>query len=391
MATDPLVRIPIPPGPAGLEALAPPLRAALEGTGPAITPLPVVSATVSETYVRALVRAVAPDEPVDDDRTCVVLATSGSTGDPKGVLLSAAALTSLNPWRAEPATWVAAIPLTSAGGLNVLTRALEPGCGCVGIESLGGARPFTPAGFAEGVSAAESHGLPVRTSLVPAQVRRLLGDPQGVESLRACATILVGGARLDPQLRAVAAAEGIALISTYGMTETSGGCVYDGLPLDGVSISLGEQGRITLGGPSVALGYRLLPALTAEHFTPAGFLTGDLGEIVDGQLRVIGRCDDIVTVNGVNVSLVAIEQALRADASVDDCAVIALDDAERGSRLIAYVCGTDVSGDALGSLVAEQLGSAARPRAFTTIEHLPTLPGGKTDRQALIALARETH
>ena len=137
MATDPLVRIPVPSGPAGLDALAGPLRAALEGSGPAITPIPVVSATVSETYVRSLQSATAPGEPLEDDRTAVVLPTSGSTGNPKGVLLSAAGLTALNPWRDEPATWVAAIPLTSAGGLNVLTRALAVGSSHVGIDSLG--------------------------------------------------------------------------------------------------------------------------------------------------------------------------------------------------------------------------------------------------------------
>jgi O-succinylbenzoic acid--CoA ligase len=391
MATDPLVRIPVPSGPAGLDALAEPLRAALSGTGPAITPIPVVTATTSDAYVRSLLRATGPDEPLEDDRTAVVLATSGSTGNPKGVLLSADGLVSLNPWRDEPGTWVAAIPLTSAGGLNVLTRALAPGCSYVGVDSLAGARPFTPAGFAAATTAAMSHGLPLRTSLVPAQVRRLLGDAQGVEALQACVTILVGGAGLDAQLRDAAAVHGISLISTYGMTETCGGCVYDGTPLEGVTVRLANDSRVTLGGPSIALGYRHQPALTATHFTDEGFLTSDLGEIRDGILRILGRVDDVVTVNGVNVSVAAIEAQLRADTNVIDCAVIALDDPERGSRLIAFICGAHIDAEALGDLVTQRLGVAARPRAFTTIEQLPTLPGGKTDRQALIALALETH
>ena len=391
MATDPLVRIPVPAGPAGLHALAEPLRAALSGNGPAIAPIPVVTATTSDAYVRSLLRAIAPDEPLEDDRTAVVLATSGSTGNPKGVLLSAAGLLALNPWRDEPGTWVAAIPLTSAGGLNVLTRALAPGCEYVGIDSLAGARPFTPAGFAAAISDGLSHGLPLRTSLVPAQVRRLLGDPKGVEALQALATILVGGAGLDAQLRDAAAVHGISLISTYGMTETCGGCVYDGTPLEGVTVRIDNDSRVTLGGPSIALGYRHQPALTAAHFTDDGFLTSDLGEFRDGTLRILGRIDDVVTVNGVNVSLAAIESLLRTEANVSDCAVIALDDPERGSRLIAFICGEHIDSEALGDLVTERLGVAARPRAFTTIEHLPTLPGGKTDRQALIALALETH
>jgi acyl-coenzyme A synthetase/AMP-(fatty) acid ligase len=101
--------------------------------------------------------------------------------------------------------------------------------------------------------------------------------------------------------------------------------------------------------------------------------------------------DDVITVNGVNVSVTAIEALLRTDVTVSDCAVIALDDPERGSRLIAFICGAEIDADALGTLVTDRLGVAARPRTFTTIEHLPTLPGGKTDRQALIALAMETH
>lgn len=391
MATHPLVRIPVPPGPAGLDALAKPLRAVLEGNGPAITPIPVVSATISDAYIRSLLRATAPDEPLEDERTAVVLPTSGSTGNPKGVLLSANALTALNPWLDEPATWVAAIPLTSAGGLNVLTRALAPHCGYIGVESLGGARPFTPAGFAAAVATAASEGLPLRTSLVPAQVRRLLGDPQGVEALQAHSTILVGGANLEPALREAAAAHGIPLISTYGMTETCGGCVYDGQPLDGVTVSIDSDSRVNLGGPSIALGYRREPELTSFHFSDAGFLTSDLGEFVDGILRIIGRTDDVVTVNGVNVSVAAVEALLRTDANVSDCAVVALNDPERGSRLIAFVSGAHADATRLGELVTERLGVAARPRHFTTIEHLPMLPGGKTDRQALIALARETH
>jgi O-succinylbenzoic acid--CoA ligase len=391
MATDPLVRIPVPSGPAGLDALAGPLRAALEGSGPAITPIPVVSVTISDAYVNSLLHATAPGEPLEDDRTAVVLPTSGSTGNPKGVLLSADALLSVNPWRDEAATWVAAIPLTSAGGLNVLTRALAPGSSYIGVDSLAGARPFTPAGFAAAVDSALARGLPVRTSLVPAQVRRLLSDSQGTDALRACATILIGGAGLDLSLRSAAQDKGITLISTYGMTETCGGCVYDGIPLDGVTVSIDSASRVTVRGPSIALGYRHQPALTAQHFSDAGFLTSDLGELIDGTLRIIGRSDDVVTVNGVNVSVAAVEAVVRTGTNVSDCAVVAIDDPERGSRLIAFVCGANIDIDALGVLVQEQLGASARPRAFTTIEHLPLLPGGKTDRQALTALARETH
>jgi O-succinylbenzoic acid--CoA ligase len=158
-----------------------------------------------------------------------------------------------------------------------------------------------------------------------------------------------------------------------------------------VTISLDTDSRVIVGGPSIALGYRHQPALTATHFTDVGFLTSDLGELVDGTLRIIGRTDDVVTVNGVNVSVAAVESVVRTDPSVRECAVVALEDPERGSRLMAFVCGAAIDSDALGDLVTTRLGAVARPRVFTTIENLPTLPGGKTDRQALIALAREIH
>jgi O-succinylbenzoic acid--CoA ligase len=155
-------------------------------------------------------------------------------------------------------------------------------------------------------------------------------------------------------------------------------------------VSIDADSRITLGGPSIALGYRNQPALTAAHFTDGRFLTSDRGEITDGVLRITGRSDDIVTVNGVNVSVTAVEDVLRANSGVQECAVVALDDPERENRLVGFVCGTNIDAESLRDRVAERLGAPARPHMITTIDHLPTLPGGKTDRQALIALARET-
>ena len=389
MASRPLLRVPVPPGPEGVERLWPALQAALDGSGPAIAPVPTISATVSGDYVSLLLAAVRPDEPLEDDAAAAVLTTSGSTGAPHGVLLSAEQLTAVSAAAnggARP-VWVAALPVTSMGGFNVLVRAVEAGRAPLPVSSIGGAGPFTPDAFADAVDRAAAAGPAddVRTSLVPAQLSRLLGDERGVDALRRCAGILVGGAATRPALLEQAAALGIALTTTYGATETAGGCVYGGRPLPGVRIDAdaapGEAGRLSITGPNVALGYRLDPALTRECFSGRTFRTADIGIVHDdGRISVLGRADDIVVVRGVNVSPQAVENAAGECAGVRACAVVV---AERGGEpaLHAFVEG-DVDPDAVQEAIVRRLGHAAQPMVHR-VDALPHLPNGKVDRRAL--------
>lgn len=393
-----LTRLPVAPGEPGVRALMAALPDALDGNGPAIAPIPALSATVGAGYVQRLLDATRPDDPslpLESDEAAVVLSTSGSTGTPRGVLLPARALRAIEGavvGSASP-TWVVAIPVTSAGGLNVLMRSLAAGTEPVALASVGGDAPFTPALFAAGVEEALRRGGDVRTSLVTAQLRRLLADPRATEALRACRLVLVGGGPVDAHTRSAAASLGVPFTATYGATETAGGCVYDGVPLPGVSVAVDERGEVLVRGDVLALGYRGDPAATASRFTEAGYRTGDLGTLVDGRLRITGRMDDVVTVNGVSVSVVAIEELLRGLPDVANAAVVAVPTTGEPA-IVAYVQGRDgvtAPGivDAARDRIAVELGRAAVPRLIECVETVPALPNGKPDRVALRSAAAD--
>jgi O-succinylbenzoic acid--CoA ligase len=388
-----LLRTPVPPGPAGVLALADVLTDALAGTGPALAPVPTTSVTISDEYVARLMRALRPDDPtapLEDDSVAVVMATSGSTGTPRGVLLTASALTAMSEQVNGPGgstRWIAALPLTSMGGFNVLVRALTAGHPPIALASIGGAVPFTPADFSRAVASAASDD--IRVSLVSAQLRRLLTDDAGLEALRACSQILIGAGPLPAAIRAAAEDLGIQLTTTYGSTETSGGCVYNGIPLRGVSITTpaGSPGEVLVNGPMLALGYRCEPALTAARFTPAGYRTTDLGQIDDaGHLTLLGRMDDVVTINGVNVSIGAVEQAIEDSPNVVAAIALDLPASDGEAELIAIVIQREHGGDLRAEITAQvlrSLGRAAVPRRVALVPEFPPLPNGKVDRAAL--------
>jgi len=393
MESRPLVRVPVPPGPEGPARLLPELAHALDGTGPAIAPVPTVSATCSDDYVRSVLEAVRPDgPPLESPEVAAVVATSGSTGRPRGVLLTASSLNALTEAvNGVDPRWVLALPVTSVGGLLVLVRALASGREPAVVPSIGGAGPFTPGAFAAAVDEAERSGGSVHVSLVPAQVARLLADDDGVRALRRCERILVGGAALRASLRELAAHEGIDLTSTYGSTETGGGCVFDGEPQPGVTVQL-DDGRIVVGGPTIAAGYRGEPALTEACFTADGFRTADIGRFDDrGRLVVVGRIDDVVVVNGVNVALGAIEEVLNDHPDIESAAVVTVTSPDGEPALHGFVVVRDHAARACESArarVVERLGPPARP-VLHEVAALPHLAHGKVDRQLLSSWARE--
>jgi O-succinylbenzoic acid--CoA ligase len=226
------------------------------------------------------------------------------------------------------------------------------------------------------------------TSLVPTQLRRFLSGE--ADALRAFDAILVGGAATDADLLDRARDEGARVVTTYGMTETAGGCVYDGEPLDGVRVRVTDG--IELAGPTLALGYRLDPDGTAEAFADGWFRTRDAGEYSDGRLTVTGRLDDVVVTGGVNVAPAAVEAALRAHPAVADAVVFGRPDEEWGQRVVAAVVpapGADPTLEALRPWVAERLGGPAAPRELHTVAVVPTLHTGKPDRRAVAALITE--
>lgn len=403
----PCVPVEIPPGPAGLAVLLPALAAALDGSGPAIALLP---GSGSAAYRAAISTAVRPGEPVPAD-VAVVAPTSGSTGSPAGVLLPAASLrtaaAAFNARAGQPEghRWVAALPLHHAGGLMVAVRALASGVDPVAVDSLGGAAPFTVGVFASATAAArdlsQADGRALAVSLVPAMLAALDAEGDaGWDVLAAYDAVLVGGAATPRSLVDRLLFMGVHVFTSYGMTETCGGAVFDGWPLDGVRVVAGPDGRLEVCGTQVALGYR--DGRDPQRWRTAGgvrcFRTDDLGAVApDGQVSVHGRADDVVQVGGASVSLGAIEKVLRADPRVADAHVVAVADPVFGATPVAFVVPVggrttrpsmaDADADDLATRVEAQLGRAARPRAVLILPGLPTLESGKPDRAALLALA----
>jgi O-succinylbenzoic acid--CoA ligase len=344
-----------------------------------------------------------PDEPVEDERTRLIVLTSGSTGDPKGVCLSREAIISSAALVAGRypddlgAPGVIALPVTSAGGLGVLIRAILSDAETVTVPTIGGGGAFDVTVFCDAVAPVLDQG-PV-VSLVPTQLAILLEHPRSREVLTRMRRILLGGAAASTDLLRRTRDSGINAVVTYGMTETCGGCVHDGIPLDGVDVRIDAGGRIHLSGPMVALGYRLRPDETQEHFAPHTFHTGDVGAWRDERLSVLGRIDDIVQVKGVNVGLGAVERVLIDHPLVNDAVVLAVPDERDGSRLIASIVATPdpglrsaQSGQAPGpsdlsthlqALVRSELGSPAVPREIRQVSVLPYLPNGKIDRRTV--------
>jgi len=374
--------IEVPAGAEAVPALWDPLDVALGG-GPPIALVPQTSSASAPAFTESIRSAIQPSSPVDED-TAVVLSTSGSTGRPRGVALSASALTSLSAQvnelaGGEPA-WVLAIPPTSIGGLNVLIRARSTGLAPVAVSSIGGAERFTSAGFHEAVTRARESDRPVAVSLVPAQLPRLLSGGEGREALAMCSLILVGGAALAPQAARDCADAGIEVTSTYGMTETSGGCVLNGSPLAGVRVRIDDQDeRIWLSGSMLASGYR---DANNEAFVDGWLRTNDRGRWLDGRLQVLGRLDDVVAVRGMNVDLLAVEDRLRAHPLIDDAIVVAVPDSGGDVTVHAITTGEDVGAQAARAWVVELLGEPAGPRAVHSVSSFDYTPSGKIDRHA---------
>jgi o-succinylbenzoate---CoA ligase len=375
-----LTVIDVPAGPASVDALWEPIDEALHG-GPAIALVPQESPLTPLAMTESIRAGVDPARPVDSD-TAVVLSTSGSTGQPRGVCLSATALTAftsnINELAGGDPTWVLAIPPTSVGGLNVMIRARATGRRPIAVASVGGADRFTDVAFAAAVDAAAAQGQPVAVSLVPTQLPRLLETSLGRRALADCSLILVGGAALAPQAARDCASAGISITTTYGMTETSGGCILNGSPLPGVDVRLDQaDGRIFLSGPMLASGYR---DGANESFADGWLRTQDRGRWVDGDLQILGRLDDVVLINGVNVDLVAVEDRASDHPSITTTIAVAANDDDEARVHLIYT-GDVVELTDIAAWIAQTLGSPATPTAIHRVESFDLTSSGKVDRR----------
>jgi O-succinylbenzoic acid--CoA ligase len=222
-------------------------------------------------------------------------------------------------------------------------------------------------------------------SVVPTQLHRWLGHPADAEALAGFHTVLIGGGPVDAALKERAREAGVRLVATYGMAETCGGCVYDGLPLDGVGIDLATDGRVRLTGPTLFDGYLDDPAATAEVLVDGWFHTSDAGRLdEDGRLQVLGRLDDMVVSGGVNVPAAAVSARLREHPRVRAAEVVGVSDPEWGNRVVAVVSLVEPDdGLALEEArdwVSERHPRSYAPRKLVVVPALPMLPNGKVDR-----------
>jgi O-succinylbenzoic acid--CoA ligase len=387
-ATRPLDALRVPLGPAVLRRIFPAVAAALEG-GPALLPVPGRPAAVRDAMLRVL-RPSTPVEEIEGDPVALVVPTSGSSGEPKGVLLGAAAVTAAahatHARLGGPGRWLLALPATHVAGLMILVRSVVADTEPAAVDLTDG---FDPESFA----AASVHVLGGTgrryTALVPRQLGMIL-DAGGaaVEALTAYDAVLVGGSAAAPGLLDRARDHGVRVVTTYGMTETCGGCVYDGFPLDGVRLATTDDGRVRICGPVLARGYRLRPDLTAEAFTDGWFTSADVGRIhPDGRLEVCGRADDVAVSGGINVPLIAVDAVVGDHPGVAAVATVALQDADWGQRVVAVVVPRDPDHpptlESVRAHVMRRAPAAHAPKSLVIVDALPMLPSGKVDRRGL--------
>ena len=327
-------------------------------------------------------------------RVALVVETSGSTGRAKRVALAADALLA-SAAASESALggrghWLLALPPHYIAGINVLVRAIatetepvimtpgrfDPFAFAVAADALGPPTPDAPGRF---------------TSLVPAQLARLIAQDELLECLRSFDRILVGGQAMPQQLLAKSLELGLNITRTYGSSETSGGCVYDGVPLAGVHLQI-VDGQVELGGTTLAEGYLGDPERTEAVFYERDgirwYRTGDTGELVDGVLRVTGRLDDLIKSGGVRVSLAAVERVVRSLPGLGEAVVVAAASARWGAAPVV-VSRVPVELAVVRAAVEVALGKASRPERVITVAEIPLLRSGKPDRAALAVLAAD--
>ena len=398
-SVDPVTTLRALPIPAGEQARAalPALQAALEGTGPAVLPCAPGGAPPE-----------LPAGAVPDEGTALVVGTSGSTGTPKLAMLPAEALgasaDATHDRLGGPGTWLLAMPPHHIAGVQVMLRCLAAGTEPHVVDLTDG---FTTAALTRAVArmaatpgptGAAGGAAPRRyTALVPTQLVRVLADPEATEALAGLDGVLVGGAGTPPAVLGAARGRGIRVVTTYGMSETCGGCVYDGEPLRGALVRTDADGRLSLGGATLATGYLGRPDLTAAAFStdPDGtrwFRTDDVGHRDGaGRWHVDGRLDDLVNTGGLKVAPRVVEDALTGVVpGVAEAVVVGLPDPEWGQVVAAALVlapGADAptltgAREALrGTLPAHAL-----PRHVLVLDAVPLRGPGKPDRRAVTSL-----
>jgi o-succinylbenzoate---CoA ligase len=348
--------------------------------GPPIAPLPADAVERAQA-----ITMLQPTQPLTETDAAAVVATSGSTAAPKGVVLSRGAIRAsveaTHDRLGGIGEWILALPPHYVAGLMVLARACLAGTRVVPVRSDLRDLPEVARGPAERRY----------ISLVPAQLDRALGRPDVSEALASLSSVLVGGGLTDPALVERATAQGIRVVTTYGMSETCGGCVYDGRPLPGVDVELDDGDRIMIRSRSLFSGYRLRPDLTAAALVDGRFRTQDRGRWQAGRLIVLGRADDIVITGGHKVDLGEVERCVQHWAADRQARAVVLGilDAVWGTVIVAV---SDSPGplEDVQAAVCQALPVYAMPRELIHLDPLPWLASGKPDRVAIRSMIMKT-
>jgi len=363
--------------------MLPVIDAILDGRSTPLLPMPGADPAQCELLTTSL--RVGADI---DDGVAVVVPTSGSTGTPKGAMLSAPALiasaTATYDRIGGPGTWLLALPTYHIAGLQVLVRSALAGTVPAELDLTAGFDTTAVPAAVESMGPGRRYA-----SLVAAQLAKALDDPPAAAALADLDAILLGGGPAPQPVLDGAAAAGMTVIRTYGMSETCGGCVYDGVPLDGVTVGVDDDdgGRVWLSGPTLASGYRNVP--DDDPFArPGWFRTDDVGALDDsGALRILGRVDDAISTGGLTVLPQLVEEALITHPAVAEAAVFALPDDRLGQRVAAaLVPAPGATAPTLAEIRAHvelSLPASAAPRELHVLDELPRLGIGKLDRRAL--------
>jgi o-succinylbenzoate---CoA ligase len=348
--------------------------------------------SLSELMAR-LAKALASDgpalalSPIDCEgiasRISLVVNTTGSSGKIKEVGLSSSSL--LASAKASNKfigakigdQWSLLLPLNHIAGINVLVRSLELGTIPLDLRDFSGdtAVKYSRADF---------------SAIVPTQLFRALnGDLELLEHLRGCRAVLVGGAPLSSELRNQALENGISVIETYGSTETTGGCIYDGQPLEGVEIKINEGNLLRIKGAVIAHSYlNTTEPLVDEH---GWYTTSDIAHIEGEKIVIDGRNDDVFISGGENISLAAVESVLSAKFPSLEVAAFTVADAQWGEILCCAVVNTDSSlrpgiESEIQKALTLAIGEKAKVKHFLYLEKLPLMGIGKVDRAELQSL-----
>lgn len=373
-----LIAVILPPGPTWLDHLA-----SAWDAGAAVLP---VDPRLPKHEIAGLIDQARPTHIFDGEmrdnpnghvvghRVALVIPTSGTAGKPKAVELTHEGLhAAINLAAARLGTkpddkWLSCLPLSHIGGMLVVARALLTGAPIEIHER------FDPNAIADTDA--------IYTSLVPTMLLRLLNIGAPVDRFHA---ILVGGGALPAALAQRAERAGARIVSTYGLTETCGGVVYDGLPLDEIEIRIRDDHAIQVRGPTLMHRYRDgSTAIEAD-----GWLnTQDAGAISDGALRVHGRVDDLIITGGEKVWPAEVEAVLIQHPAIADAGVTRRSDPEWGQRVVAVIVPADPQrAPTLEEVRAFTRGRLARhkvPREIILVDALPRTASGKLRRSALL-------